>query len=412
MSTYEDSGVNIDLGDKCSAIAYQAAKNTFPGRKGMMGEPVIDEGGFSGVMDMGDYYLVQNDDGIGTKMIIAEKTENLGTMGYDLVAMVADDAICIGAETISLSNTLDVDNVNEDKIRALMAGLERACLEHKIIIPGGEIAELGEMVNGYIWNSTAVGIVEKDKLITGANIKAGDKIIGLKSDGLRSNGFSLVRHILKNALGDNWYFEKYNDTMTWAEAVLTPSKIYSSAVLEMHGRYKEKAKVELKGVVHVTGGGIKGNLKRLLKNHGAKITDLPEPHLVIKKLMEMGEVSTDEAYKTWNMGVGMILISNDFDSIKEICASHKIEAQIIGEVTDGEIELEGSTKLQYSSIITRSRQCKWVCLHHFCPYFFSQHSQISPTFRLKIITIFYTPSSVQGIRAKGSCINIKGHKFS
>ena len=106
MATYEESGVNIDLGDKCSAIAYAAAKRTFPGRKGMIGEPLINEGGFSGALDMGDYYLVQNDDGVGTKIAVAEMMGKYDTMGYDLVAMVADDAVCLGAETISITNTL------------------------------------------------------------------------------------------------------------------------------------------------------------------------------------------------------------------------------------------------------------------------------------------------------------------
>lgn len=336
MATYKESGVDIEMGDKCSAIAYQAAKNTFIGRKGMIGEPVIDEGGFAGAMDMGDYYLIQNDDGIGTKMMIAEQIEKYDTMGTDLVAMVADDAICVGAETISITNTLDVNKVDEHKIRALMAGLEEAALKHKIVIPGGEIAELGEMVNGYVWNSTAVGIVAKNKLITCKNIKVGDKIIGLRSIGFRSNGFSLVRHILKTAFGENWAHEKYDTEMTWGQAVLTPSKIYSSAVLEMHGRYGEEAKVEIKGIAHITGGGIAGNLSRALKHSGlgANLDNLPAPHPAMLKLIEIGNVDKEEAYHTWNMGVGMILISNDVDQIIEICKKHDIMAQQIGDVTD------------------------------------------------------------------------------
>ncbi len=332
MATYKDSGVDIDLGDKCSRIAYEAAKRTFPGRKGLIGEPVIDEGGFSGTLDMGDYYLVQNDDGVGTKIMIAEKLGQYDTMGYDLLAMVADDAICIGAETISISNTLDVNKVDEKKVASLMAGLEKAALAHKIVIPGGEIAELGEMVNFYVWNATAVGVVEKNKLITGKNIASGDKIIGLKSDGFRSNGFSLVRHILKEKFGEDWVHEKYSDSQTWGEAVLTPSKIYSSAVLEMHGRYKEPAKVELKGVVHVTGGGLQENLDRILKGRKADLSSLPEPHEAMTRLMELGSVSRDEAYRAWNMGVGMILIANDTSAITEICSNHDIAAEVIGEI--------------------------------------------------------------------------------
>jgi phosphoribosylformylglycinamidine cyclo-ligase len=344
MATYEEAGVNIDLGDKCSAIAYEAAKKTFAGRKGMIGEPLVDEGGFAGALDMGDYYLVQGDDGIGTKMLIAEKINKYDTMGYDLIAMVADDAVCIGAETFSITNTLDVDKVDEKKVESLMTGLQKAALEHKIVIPGGEIGELGEMVNGYVWNATATGILEKSKLITGKNIQSGDKIIGLSSDGFRSNGFSLIRFILKEKFGPDWHNEKYDDTQTWGQAVLTPSKIYSSAILDMHGRYKEPSKVELKGIAHVTGGGIPGNINRVLKKSGlgglgANINALPTPHEIMLRLMEMGNVSKEEAYKTWNMGVGMILISNDVDRIQEICANHNIQSQIIGEVAEGGIEI-------------------------------------------------------------------------
>lgn len=337
MSTYADSGVNIDLGDKCSEIAYNAAKGTFPGRKGMIGEPVLDDGGFTGTLDMGDYYLVQNDDGIGTKMVIAEMMGKYDTMGTDLLCMVVDDAVCVGAEPISVSNTFDVDKVDDKKIAALMTGLEKAALKHKVVIPGGEIAELGDMVKGYIWNATCVGVVEKNHMITGENVKVGDKIIGLKSKGFRSNGLTLVRHILKNKFGPDWTSEKFDATRTWGEVTLTPSDIFCSAILEMHGRFKEKAKVELKGVAHITGGGIPGNLPRALKKSGlgAKLTNLIQPPDFMAKLVEIGNVSRDEAYQTWNMGVGMILISNDVEKIAEICQKHGIECQVIGEVVEG-----------------------------------------------------------------------------
>lgn len=340
MSTYEESGVNIEVGDKCSAIAYNAAKATFPGRKGMIGEPVTEDGGFTGTLDMGDYFLVQNDDGIGTKMIVAEQMKKYDTMGIDLLCMVIDDAVCIGAEPISVTNTIDVDKVDEAKITPLMEGLKHAALKHKVVIPGGEIAELGAMCNGYVWNATCVGIVEKHKVINGSKIIPGDKLIALISPNFRSNGLSLVRHILTEKFGPNWVAEKFDDTKTWGEAVIEPSKIYASAIMEMHGRYKEQPQVELKGVCHITGGGLPGNLPRILKKSGlgAKIKNLPQPPTVMQKLMELGNVSHDEAYKTWNMGVGMILVCNEFEKVKAICDKHQIDCQLIGEIQEGEIE--------------------------------------------------------------------------
>ena len=350
MATYAQAGVDIEEGDKASKIAYDHAKATFASRKGMIGEPLQDDGGFTGALDMGDFLLVQNDDGVGTKMEVAERLGKFDTLGYDLLAMVADDAACVGAETISITNTLDTNKINAETIEALMAGLEKACIENKVVVPGGELAEVGNSVNGNVWNATAVGVLQKDKRITGADLAKGDVLIGLKSAGFRSNGFSLVRHILKEAFGDNWHEAPYegpqdstNDKdqyagKSWGEVVLTPSIIYNNLIMALHGRYQQPAQVQLKGVVHVTGGGIQGNLDRLLKNTGegvplkADLNNLPAPHDPMLKLMELGIVSKEEAYKTWNMGVGMILVISPEEQEKtlEICADKGYEAQVIG----------------------------------------------------------------------------------
>ena len=227
MATYKQAGVDISLGDKCSAIAYSAAKSTFSARKGLIGKPVILEGGFSGALDFGNFYLVQNCDGVGSKIQIADALRKYDTLGYDLLAMVADDAICVGAETVSITNTIDTSKVSAKVIEGLMKGLKKACKEQKVVIPGGEIAELPDMMKGNSWNATALGIVEKKKFITGKNVKPGDKIIGLGSRGFRSNGFSLIRHILKKKFGTNWAKRKMTGKKSWGEAALTPSLIYS-----------------------------------------------------------------------------------------------------------------------------------------------------------------------------------------
>ena len=337
MATYVESGVDIEKGDSASRLAYENAKKTFASRKGMIGEPVEDEGGFTGALDMGDFYIVQNDDGVGTKIEAAERVKKFDTLGYDLVAMVADDAACIGAECVSITNTIDTNKVDSSIIGPLTEGLSKACIENKIVVPGGEIAELGNAVNGNLWNATAVGVLGKDKKITGENITSGDIIIGLKSAGFRSNGFSLVRHILKEKFGENWHEEQYDDNKTWGEAVLTPSIIYHNLIMTLHGRYKEPSKVTLKGVVHVTGGGIQGNLGRILKKTGAKanLNNLPAPHEPMKKLMELGNVSEEEAYKTWNMGVGMILIVSPEEQEKtlQICKDEGYEALVVGNIS-------------------------------------------------------------------------------
>lgn len=333
MTTYEEAGVNIEMGDACSRLAYDAAKATFVGRIGMIGAPAILEGGFSGALDMGDFFLVQNDDGVGSKSMIAEAIGKYDTLGWDLVAMVADDAICVGAEVISLSNTVDIQVVNAEQIGPMMDGLRDACLEQKIVVPGGEIAELPDQVKGFVWNSTAMGIVEKNKFIDGSKVAEGDVIIGLRSAGFRSNGFTLVRRILENKYGENWAQEPYGDGRSWGEVLLTPSVIYHRGLLKLLGAYGDARPVDVHGLVHVTGGGIHGNAARIIKGGlKAEFDDLWEAHEPMKKLMELGNVTEEEAYKTWNMGTGMLIVVAPLDVPAAFDKLTEFEAKVVGRV--------------------------------------------------------------------------------
>ncbi|MDO9578522.1 MAG: phosphoribosylformylglycinamidine cyclo-ligase [Candidatus Cloacimonadales bacterium] len=335
MIDYKKAGVDIKIGDAASKIAYEFAKSTFSSRKGMIGEPLVEDGSFAGLIDMGDFYLVQGDDGVGTKIEIAEKIGKFDTMGYDLLAMVADDAVCLGAETISITNTLDTNKVDVNVVAALLQGLATACKEQKVVIPGGEIAEVGKSVNGNVWNATAVGILEKDKVITGKNIKVGDKIIALKEKGFRSNGFSLVRYIIEQKMGKEGYLQQSPFGRSWGEALLEPSQIYSAALLEILGRYGENRKIEIMGIAHITGGGIPGNFNRILKKTGlgAKFDNLIQPSEIVKAIQEMGNVAEEEAYKTWNMGNGMMLVVAPED-VKKTLELLSLDAQLVGEIIE------------------------------------------------------------------------------
>jgi len=256
--------------------------------------------------------------------------------------MVADDAICLGAETISISNTLDTNKVDPFIIEELMKGLAKVCLEQKVIIPGGEIAEVGKSVNGNIWNATAVGILAKDKLITGKSIQSGDKIIALKEKGLRSNGFSLVRYILEEKFGKNVYLQDSPFGKSWGEVLLEPSTIYSAELLKIIGRFGEERKINIKGISHITGGGIASNFRRILKsdNLGANFYNLFEPAEMVKEIQKLGKVSETEAYNTWNMGNGMMLVVAPEDA-EELLNLLNIDAQTVGEITSsGTIEIQ------------------------------------------------------------------------
>ncbi len=336
MATYKEAGVNITEGDKASAKAYRAAMDTFSSRKGMIGAPILLEGGFAGALDFGSHYLVLGCDGVGTKIEIALETGIWEGMGYDLLAMVSDDAVCVGAELIAITNTIDTHKVSSREIEMMMDSLSKACQEHHVVIPGGEIAELGNTLTRTIWNASAVGIVEKEKYITGEKIKPGDAVISLYEPGFRSNGFSLVRYICERE--ELSYRGKGVNGKTWGELLLTPSTIFHSAVLKLIGRYGEKKRIEVGGIAHITGGGLAGNLSRILKKSkvGALLPDIWEPSEMVRTIQKIGGVGDDEAYRTWNMGNGMLIVVSD-DEKKEalsILRDEGISAKIAGEITE------------------------------------------------------------------------------
>lgn len=339
MTSYKDSGVDVELGDKCSKIAYEHARNTFLSRKGLIGEPVmLAEGFFGGAIDMGEFYLTQSEDTVGTKILIAEALNIWDTLAYDLLAMVLDDTVCMGAEVVSLGNTIDTPKVEEFMTEEMTRGLEKACKQQRVIALGGEIAESGKHLNHPTWGASAVGILEKNKLLNPSDVEVGDVLIGLKSGVFRCNGISLVRHVLNKAFGENWIKEPYGEDKTWGEIVLTPSIIYHNCVLEMIGRYKQEREVDIHGIAHITGGGIPSKLARILKKNevGVELNNLFDPHPAVKKIQELGDVSDNEAYLTWNMGTGMILALPESEAQKtiDIAAKHNIEAQIVGSVVE------------------------------------------------------------------------------
>ena len=337
MTTYKDSGVDIQEGDRASMIAYTHAASTFASRKGMIGEPVYEKDGYGGFLDMGDYYLVQSDDSTGSKIDLAFDVGKFDTLGYDLTAMVADDAVCTGAESIAISNTIDVPHIDSKIIDHLMGGLARACTEQKIAVPAGEIAEVPGAVAKGVWSATVIGIVAKDRVLKPETIKPGDAIIALKDNVARSNGFSLIRAVLSKAFGKEWHKKEWKNGKTWGEIMLTPSVIYSAAVLELIGRYGKPVQVPVKGLAHITGGGIPGKLRRVLKKSGcgAELTDLWTPHEAMTDLIKLGNIAKEEAYRTWNMGNGMLVVLEEKQASKAIAVLKRngIQAKKAGTVT-------------------------------------------------------------------------------
>ena len=352
MTTYADSGVDIELGDDASKVMFEAAKATWANRGGRIGEVVSPKDDFSGVrvINVGGLpdgaVMNMGFDGVGTKVELAERMGKHDTMAYDLFAMVCDDAVVYGGEPVLVGSILDVNSLSLEAVKGLAKGYVEAAKDARVAVINGEVAELGSRVSGfgdfnYNWGSTVIWFAKKDRLFTGDEIKLGDKIVSFKEKGFRSNGFSLLRKIMEDKYGENWH-EAELDGQKIGDLALEPSKIYCAAVCDMFGGYDGEVKCEVHGVSHITGGGIPGKLGRVLARAGlgAKLTDLYEPCALMKHAIEVGEVERDEAYRTWNMGNGMVVIvaPGAEEEVVRIAADHGIEAKVCGEVTEGEIE--------------------------------------------------------------------------
>lgn len=330
MTTYRTAGVDVVAGDAASNIAYAHAMATFSARAGRIGAPLPEaEGGFANLLDMGDYFLVQTSDGVGTKMELAVRLGRYDTIGRDLLAMVADDAVCTGAEVVSISNTLDVPSIDQQMVDDLLRGLADACREQGIAMAGGEIAEVPGAVLQPVWNATVIGIVAKDRVIDARSIAPGDTVLALRERGCRSNGYSLIRHLLRESIGDDWN--------TQAGELLRPSTIYHHALLHLLGRFGEERRIPLKGLAHITGGGIPSKFRRILQKsgYGALLTNLWQPPTVLSNLLAVGDVPLEEAYRTFSMGNGMLAVLAPGDADRAIALLHEegIDTQVAGAIT-------------------------------------------------------------------------------
>jgi len=346
-----DGKLDLDLGNRCSKTAFNWATKTFKNRNNKAGALPTDlEGGFANMLLFGDQRIGIGSDGIGTKIELAERTRIFNTIGFDLVAMVADDLATAGFEPTSISNILDVDFLKYSTVDQLMQGLHDAANFSNLSVTGGEIAELGDRISGYgegmhfNWCSTAIGILPNNlsKPIDGSEVKVGDKVVSLKSRGFRSNGFSFVRAVMQKAFGNEWHTESYNELQSWGEVLLTPSLIYSPMVNRL-------IEIDLvpTGIAHITGGGIVENFERTLKKTGlgAVLNNVFPPLDMMNRLIAIGDVALEDAYRYWNMGNGMLLVveADNVEAVLEQCQAMSYPAQLAGEIVEGEVVLDGWT---------------------------------------------------------------------
>jgi len=380
-NTYEAAGVNIELGDDVSKVLYNAAKETWANREGKLGELVVACDDFSGtravdISGLPDGTLTNMGfDGVGTKVMVAQRVGNHRTVAYDLFAMVCDDAVVRGAEPVLIGSILDVNSLGRkgesymNEVGQLAEGYIAAAREAGVAVVNGEVAELGASIRGYSelpglskrfvqaakyllrgefpesegfnynWGAGVVWVGNKDRMFTGKEIRKGDCLVGLREEGFRSNGLSLVRRIMEKTHGRKWHEAPWGDGRSYGDMVLTPSRIYSKAVVDMFGGYNGTPRVELHGVAHITGGGIPGKLGRMLKPSGlgANINNPYAPFNFMFHTQKLGNVADDEAYRTFNMGQGMILATPDPARVIAVASDHGIGAREIGYVTDGSL---------------------------------------------------------------------------
>ena len=326
MITYKEAGVNIEEGYRSVKLIKEYASKT-------MSEYVLNGlGSFAGMVELPEGYkkpvLVSGTDGVGTKLDIAFKTKKYDTVGIDCVAMCVNDILCHGARPLFFLDYIACGKLEAEVAADLVKGISDGCIQADCSLIGGETAEMpGFYRDGeYDMAGFAVGIVDKDKIINGRNIKEGDKLIGIASSGLHSNGYSLVRKLFSNLN------EELDGKEVW-DNLITPTKIYVKPILNLLEKY------EIKGMAHITGGGFIENVPRMF--NGENLTAVirkesyPLPR-IFEKIIEKG-VDKDLMYNTFNMGIGFVLCVNeeDVDSIiKELIALGE-KAYEIGYVTSG-----------------------------------------------------------------------------
>ncbi|MGM0418120.1 MAG: phosphoribosylformylglycinamidine cyclo-ligase [Thermodesulfobacteriota bacterium] len=341
--TYADAGVDIDKANRfVDKIKTMVSKTP---RNGVLGNI----GGFGGLYspnlsNMSKPVLVSSTDGVGTKLKIAHMTGIHNTIGIDLVAMCVNDIIVQGAKPMFFLDYLSTGKLDEDTAVSIVEGVSNGCCEAECSLIGGETAEMPGLYNEgeYDLAGFSVGIVDDDKIIDGSEIRGGQKVIGIGSSGIHSNGYSLVRKVCFDILGHKT--DDYIDDLgcSLGEELLRPTKIYVKTLIPLIRELK------IHGLSHITGGGFEDNISRILPNACKVVLDKDswERPAVFHFLQKAGKIEDSEMLKTFNCGIGMALIAAEEhaeDIVDRLCAMNE-KAFIIGDVKN---RSEGDPKVEW-----------------------------------------------------------------
>ena len=335
--SYKAAGVDVTAGYKGVEMMKKAVQATYSNAV------ISDIGGFGGlyapqIKGMEEPILVSGTDGVGTKLKLAFLMDKHDTIGEDCVAMCANDVICTGASPMFFLDYMALGKNIPEKVATIVAGVAEGCKKANCSLIGGETAEMPGFypVDEYDLAGFCVGIVDKKKIINNKTIEIGDKVIGLKSSGVHSNGFSLVRKVFDvNKENLNEYVESLGCTV--GEALLKPTKIYVKPILKLIEQ------VKVKGISHITGGGFYENMPRMLREGVALKIDKNSYEVppIFKLIAEGGNIPERDMYNTFNMGIGMAVIvpESEVEKSLKILKQAGEEAYLIGEVIAGNKEI-------------------------------------------------------------------------
>jgi phosphoribosylformylglycinamidine cyclo-ligase len=335
--TYADAGVSIHAGEQ--AVELLKAKVQRTTRPEVLG----DIGGFAGLfrLDLRKYQnpvLASSTDGVGTKLYVAQQLDIHDTVGIDLVAMVVDDLVASGAEPLFLLDYIACGEVVPEKVAEIGAGIADGCRAAGCALLGGETAEHPGMMGAHEYDiaGTGVGVVDADKILSRDRVEIGDVVIGMRSSGLHSNGYSLVRHVLLGGTARmrlDSVLDELGKQRTLGEELLTPTRIYAKDCLALI------TECEVRAFAHVTGGGIPGNLSRVLPDDADAVVDRAtwRPQPIFDLVQTRGRIEGAEMESTFNMGIGMfaVIAPEDADRALAFLAARKVEAWQVGEVVEG-----------------------------------------------------------------------------
>ena len=333
---YKNAGVDIEAGYKSVELMKKHVKET------MRSEVLGGLGGFSGAFSMSAFKdmekptLVSGTDGVGTKLKLAFILDKHNTVGIDCVAMCVNDIACAGGEQLFFLDYIACGKIEPEKIADIVSGVAEGCKQAGAALIGGETAEMPGFypIDEYDLAGFAVGVVDEKDLITGANIKPGDVLVGMSSSGVHSNGFSLVRKVFSMTEENlNTYYDCLGKTL--GEALIAPTKIYVKALKAV-----KEAGVTIKGCSHITGGGFYENIPRMLPDGIRAVVEknsYPIPP-IFTMLQNDGDIAEEMMYNTYNMGLGMILALDpaDVEKAMEAMKAAGEDAYIVGKVEAGE----------------------------------------------------------------------------